>query len=178
MLSFGVVCNAIGHSIQSRLLYLPEKYQGRATAWTRVIGKLQWLLKMETAFLYSLYVAFLGAHRLLESLLVKLVKLIYKTMCLRRAPLLDFSAHFFLLLLLWGRRSYRRSLFSSFCLGMFLGYLLGILVFIKRRCFVLMHNSSYKLYYKYVWKKSWQETCNVDLSDFSNYYFSKIFACF
>ena len=47
MSSFGFMCKALVYSIQNRLLYLPAKYQGRATAWTRVISKFQLLLKMK-----------------------------------------------------------------------------------------------------------------------------------
>ena len=43
-----------------------------------------------------------------------------------------------------------------------------------------MHSLFYKLYYThtYIRKKYRQNTSNVDLSDCSNYYFSKIFGCF
>ena len=52
--------------------------------------------------------------------------------------------------------------------------------FRKCRCFVLMFcfDSLYKLAILYIWKKYRQKTCNVDLLNCSNSYFSKIFGCF
>ena len=84
MSSFGVMCKAIVYSIQSRLLYRPTKYQGRATDWTRVIFKFQGLLKIENCLLYSLCATFLCAHGILKRRFVRPVKSIYKTMHLHR----------------------------------------------------------------------------------------------
>ena len=112
MPSFGVICKAICHSIQNRLLYSPAKYQGWAKAWTRVISKFQWLFKMGNCFVYSLYVTFLCTDGVLKRLFVRLVKLIDKPMSLRRTFSLGFFAHY-LLLLWWGGSLYRRALLSS-----------------------------------------------------------------
>ena len=92
------MCKAIGALIQNCLLYLPAKYQGRATAWTRIISNFQWLLKMENLFLYSLRVTFLSAQGILTSSFDRLMKPISKTMCLRSTSLLGFFCTLFIVI--------------------------------------------------------------------------------
>ena len=84
--------------VRNRLLYLPVKYQGRATAWTKGINKFQWLLKMwKCFFILAVYDRLLwwwcdilvcSWH--LKRLFVKLVKSICKTMHLCRTSSLEF----------------------------------------------------------------------------------------
>ena len=90
MSSFDVMCKAICHWIQNRLLYSPVKFQGRTTAWTRVISKFQMTTQNGNCFLYSLYVTFLCSRGVLKRLFVRLMKPIYETMCLCRTSWLGF----------------------------------------------------------------------------------------
>ena len=108
---------------------------------------------------------------------VRLVKLIYKTMRLRRTSSLGF---FDTLLIIFTVRR----MFAQTGLVQQLSYKYRIRAiccefgeFRKCRCFVLMFcfDSLYKLAILYIWKKYRQKTCNVDLLDCGNSYFSKLF---
>ena len=113
--SFGVMCKEIAHLIQNSLLYLPAKCQGRATAWTRVISKFQWLVKMGNYFCVLTFMTFLCAHGVLKSLLSgwwsRYTRLHACIECLHW----DLSVHcsFFR----WGGGSYRQASFRTLRLG-------------------------------------------------------------
>ena len=104
--SFGGMC----YLIQNRLLYLPAKYQGQATAWTWVISKYQngkpfcytrcmWRFCVLTVFWKGFLSGWWSWYTRLCT-------------CAERLHW-DFSARN--LLLRWGRHLYRQASFSSLC---------------------------------------------------------------
>ena len=122
--------------------------------------------KQDTNFVYSLFVTFLCTHVTLQRLLGRLLKLMYKTirLCLKFA--LEFSAHYWLLLVRWCGWVFERSaLFSSLYLGVDSRLFCWNLIILEN-AYVLLHYSSCKLYNTF-WKKK--------LLACSNYYFRKIF---
>ena len=134
MSSFVVMCKVIGCPIQSRLIYLPAKYQGRAIVWTRILSK--WLLKMVNCFFILTLWHFW------------LMKPIYKAMHLRRTSSLGIFCTpliIILLLLRWGWCSYRCALFSSRRLGLDSGLFVVNLVNFDAWLFI------YTVFF--VWKK-------------------------
>ena len=145
MSSFSIMCKAIGHSIQNRLLCKPVKYYGRSTACLIVISKSQWLFKMGNCFLYSLYV----------TIFVILVKPLYKAMLLHITSSLVFFCTLFLLR--WGVCSYRRVLFSRFYLGIDSGLIVVNLV--KLECvdvlfWCITHCTNYVIYLEKIQTKN------------------------
>ena len=162
MSNFGVICKAIVHSILNRLFYLPVKYQGPATAWTRVISEFQWVLKIRNCFFIRAVCEDFGRSQ--RNVFSQLWKRFLSGLWSRYAGLCvsaerlhwNFSAHFLWLLLRWVRTdvsSYRRALLGSLRLG------IDFKLF-----FVNLKNADVSFWcvvqtILHIWKKYRQKTC-------------------
>ena len=105
------------------------------------------LLQMANCFLYLRFVTCLCAYGVLIRLSVMLVKLIYKTMCLRRMSSLGFFCTLLIIIFMIAVKLK----FVQTCLvqQLLFRYRLWAICceFKKCQCFVLMHISMYELYY-------------------------------